>query len=169
MTAHTEAAPFDSRRLRTTLAELPTGVSVVTGIGAEGVPVGLAVGTFTSVSLEPPLVGFLPDKSSTSWPRIAPTGRFCVNVLAADQQQVCRTLATPAADKFAALRWRPAASGCPVLDGVLAWFDCEVVAIHDAGDHSFVVGRVCDLGVHPRADSGPLVFFRGGLGGYSVA
>lgn len=151
--------PMDFRR---TLGSYPTGVVIVTGVDADG-PVGLAIGTFTSVSLDPPLVGFLPDKGSTSWPLIRASGSFCVNVLAADQLDVCGAFATRGGDKYASCTWRPAATGAPVLDGVLAWIDCRIEAVEEAGDHWFVTGRIEDMAVE-RDDVGPLLFFRGGYG-----
>lgn len=151
--------PMDFRR---TLGSYPTGVVIVTGVDTDG-PVGLAIGTFTSVSLDPPLVGFLPDKGSTSWPRIHSSGFFCVNVLAADQLDVCGAFATRGGDKYASCTWRPSTTGAPVLDGVLAWIDCRIEAVEEAGDHWFVTGRIEDMAVE-RDDVGPLLFFRGGYG-----
>ena len=105
---------------RQVLGQYPTGVSVVTAVAADGTPAALTVGSFTSVSLDPPLVAFLPAKQSTSWPKIQAAGRFCVNILAAGQEPLCRVFAAKAVDKFAGVGWRPAPSGAPVLDGVVA-------------------------------------------------
>lgn len=151
---------------RRVLGHFPTGVVVVTGLDRAGQPAGLAVGSFTSVSLEPPLVAFLPHRDSTSWPRIRESGAFCVNVLSADQEAVSRTFATHGQDKFADLSWRPAGSGSPVLDGILAYIDCEVEAVHEAGDHWIVLGRVRELDVLSTAL--PLVFFQGGYGRFAA-
>lgn len=158
-------APFDSAKFRQVLGHFPTGVTVVTAAGADGV-VGLAIGSFASVSLDPPLVAFFPDKGSSSWPKIEATGGFCVNVLAEDQEEVCRRFASKAEDKFAGLGWEPAASGAPILNGVLAWIDCTVDSVVAAGDHWCVTGRVRDLDV--ARDGGPLLFFRGGYGRFAV-
>jgi len=152
----------DADWFRQVLGQYPTGVSVVTGIAPDGAPAGLAVGSFTSVSLDPPLVAFLPATSSSSWPKIAPGKKFCVNILGADQESVCGAFASKAADKFAGLSWRPAASGAPILDGAVAWVDCELEAVHEAGDHLIVVGRVVDLDIERPAL--PLLFFQGGYG-----
>lgn len=158
-------AQFDAQRFRDVLGQYPTGVSVVTAVQPDGSAAGLAVGSFTSVSLDPPLVAFLPDKSSSSWPKIRAAGSFCVNVLGADQESICRTFATKAPDKFAGLSWRPAGSGAPILDGAVAWIDCDLEAVHEAGDHYIVVGRVRDLDIaHPSL---PLLFFRGGYGRFT--
>jgi flavin reductase (DIM6/NTAB) family NADH-FMN oxidoreductase RutF len=150
---------------RRVLGQYPTGVSVVTGVDANGEPAGLAVGSFTSVSLDPPLVAFLPAKESSSWPKIAGVGKFCVNILASDQEAICRVFASKATDKFAGLRWRPAATGSPILEGTVAWIDCHLEAVHDAGDHLIVVGRVRDLEI--ERPSLPLLFFQGGYGRFS--
>ena len=159
------AASFDSAQYRQVLGHFPTGVTVITA-APDGVPVGLAVGSFASVSLEPPLVGFFPDRSSSSWPKIETAGAFCVNILAEDQEDVCRRFAMKGDDKFAGLGWKPAGSGSPLIEGVLAWIDCDIDQVIDAGDHFCVLGRVRDLGV--GHDGGPLVFFRGGYGRFLV-
>jgi flavin reductase (DIM6/NTAB) family NADH-FMN oxidoreductase RutF len=163
--ARQSAAAFDSRRLRDVLGHFPTGVTIITAIDEAGQPAGFAVGSFTSVSLDPPLVAFLPALSSTTFPKVREAASFCVNVLGADQEDVCRLFATPGADKFATLGWSAAPSGAPVIDGASAWLDCTIDTIHAAGDHLIVVGRVHDLGVvHPDP---PLVFFRGGYGRFA--
>ncbi len=151
---------------RRVLGHYPTGVSVVTGIAPDGAPAGLAVGSFTSVSLDPPLVGFLPSVQSTSWPRIRPSGRFCVNILAADQESICRAFAATSGDKFEHTSWHPAPSGAPIIDEAVAWIDCELEAEHEAGDHAIVLGRVRHL--HIQRQALPLLFFQGGYGRFST-
>jgi len=157
--------PFDSAKFRQVLGHFPTGVTVITA-AAEGGPVGLAVGSFASVSLDPPLVAFFPDKGSSSWPKIEATGSFCVNILAEAQEDVCRRFASRDEDKFAGIGWSAAGSGSPLLDGGLAWIDCDVESVSEAGDHFYVLGRVRELAV--GHDGGPLLFFRGGYGRFSV-
>ena len=156
---------IDPGNFRSVLGHFPTGVAVVTGLDADGKPAGMAVGSFSSVSLDPPLVAFMPDRSSTSWPKFRDSGSFCVNILGADQENVCRTFASRGGDKFADLSWRPAASGAPILDGVLAWIDCDTDVVHEAGDHFIVIGRVRALEIGTPAL--PLVFFQGGYGRFS--
>jgi flavin reductase (DIM6/NTAB) family NADH-FMN oxidoreductase RutF len=151
---------FDEARFRQVLGHFPTGVTVITAMSG-GQRVGLAVGSFFSVSLDPPLIGFCAGHGSSSWPSIREAGRFCVNVLAHDQEDECRVFASKAPDKFEGMGYKAAPfSGAPLLDGVLAWIDCEIDAIHEAGDHDVVLGRVHDLRV--AREGGPLVFFRGG-------
>jgi flavin reductase (DIM6/NTAB) family NADH-FMN oxidoreductase RutF len=151
----------DSGRFRQVLGHFATGVAVITADTAAG-PVGMAVSSFTSVSLEPPLVAFLPDKSSTSWPKIRDAGTFCVNILSADQRRLCAQFARKGNDKFAGVIWHPAASGAPILSGGMAWIDCELTQTFESGDHYIAIGRVLQL---EAADYGvPLVFFQGGYG-----
>ncbi len=143
---------------RSVLGHVPTPVVVVTAMGPDG-PLGLAIGSFTSVSLDPPLVGFFPARTSGSWAAMRTAGAFCVNVLADDQGDVCRTFATRGADRFAAVPWTPAPSGAPILTGGVAWIDCALEAELDAGDHVLVLGRVTAL--EPGRDAHALVFHRG--------
>ena len=156
---------IDSAHFRQVLGHFPTGVTVITATGSEGRPAGFAVGSFFSVSLEPPLVGFCAGKASSSWPGIRSAGAFCVNILAEDQEAVCRQFSSKIEDKFAGLGWTPAATGSPRLADVLAWIDCDVEAVHDAGDHEICVGRVRELKV--ERENGPLLFYRGGYGQFS--
>jgi 3-hydroxy-9,10-secoandrosta-1,3,5(10)-triene-9,17-dione monooxygenase reductase component len=158
--------PFDSAKYRQVLGHFPTGVTVITA-APDGVPVGLAVGSFSSVSLDPPLVAFFPDRSSSSWPKIEAAGAFCVNILGEEQEEVCRRFAMKGDDKFAGLGWKPAgATGSPLLDGVVAWIDCDIESVTDAGDHFCVMGLVRELEV--AHDGPPLLFFRGGYGRFAV-
>jgi flavin reductase (DIM6/NTAB) family NADH-FMN oxidoreductase RutF len=150
---------FDSARFRQVLGHFATGVSVITAAADDG-PTGMAIGSFFSISLEPPLVGFCAGKGSSTWPKLRDAGRFCVNVLAEDQEDVCRRFASKDLDKFEGIAWDHSPLGSPRLGGTLAWIDCEITAIHDAGDHEIVVGAVHDLAV--VGEHGPLVFFRGG-------
>jgi flavin reductase (DIM6/NTAB) family NADH-FMN oxidoreductase RutF/DNA-binding IclR family transcriptional regulator len=162
-----DAVAIEAQRFRHVLGHFPTGVVVATAIDDAGDPTGMAVGSFTSVSLDPALIAFLPAKSSTSFPRIRNAGSFCINVLADDQEEVCRAFATRGGDKFAGVGWRPAPSGAPVLDGVVAWIDCSLEDVLESGDHYIVLGRVGDLAV--ASDASPLLFFRGGYGQFRTA
>jgi flavin reductase (DIM6/NTAB) family NADH-FMN oxidoreductase RutF len=160
-----DAPTIEPSRYRQVLGHFPTGVTVITA-EVDGDAVGLAVGSFCSVSLDPPLVAFFPGKGSTSWPRIEAAGAFCVNILSDDQEDVCRRFASKDDDKFAGLGWSPATSGSPLLDGVLAWIDCDIESVTEAGDHWCVIGRVRDLAV--GHEGAPLIFFRGGYGRFAV-
>jgi len=155
----------DAGWFRTVLGQYPTGVCVVTASHPESGPAGMVIGSFTSVSLNPPMVAFFPDKSSTSWPKVERAGSFCVNILGADQESVCRRFAAKGGDKFAGQRFRPAGTGSPILHGCVAWIDCDIAAIQEAGDHFIVLGQVRDLQLErPRL---PLLFFQGGYGRFT--
>lgn len=152
---------FDSAKYRQILGHFPTGVTVITATAADG-PVGMAVGSFASLSLDPAQVLFCAARTSGSWPRIKEVGRFCVNILADDQEDVSRVFASKSADKFGEIGWKHSGNGAPQLNGVLAFIDCDVHSVLDGGDHEIVVGQVTDLEV--MHEGGPLVFFRGGYG-----
>lgn len=153
------AVVVDSGRFRTVLGHFCTGVTVVSGTGADG-PVGFACQSFAALSLDPPLVLFCPGKGSRAWPAIEASGHFAVNVLAESQKDVSTVFGSRGVDKFSGLRWHPAGSGAPLIDGVLTWVDCAIEAVHDAGDHYIVVGRVLALG--ETKNERPLLFYRGG-------
>jgi 3-hydroxy-9,10-secoandrosta-1,3,5(10)-triene-9,17-dione monooxygenase reductase component len=153
----------DSATYRTVLGHFATGVTIVTALDG-GEPVGMACNSFTSVSLDPPLVLFCAAKGSATWPRMQNAHNFAVNVLAEDGEAVSRVFATKDVDRFAAITHRRGATGAPILDDALAYVDCETVAEHDAGDHVIVVGRVVELGY--ATEGAPLLFYRGGYGRY---
>jgi flavin reductase (DIM6/NTAB) family NADH-FMN oxidoreductase RutF len=147
--------------MREVLGHFVSGIVVITAIGADG-PLGFTCQSFASLSLDPPLVSFAPARSSSTWPQIRSVGAFCVNVLAADHEQVSAGFARSGVDRFDGVPWRPAPSGAPVLDGVSAWVDCTLWAEHDGGDHTIAVGRVRDLGADPARL--PLLYYRGRYG-----
>lgn len=160
------SAPFDDAKFRQVLGHFPTGVTVITAMH-EGAPVGLAVGSFASLSLDPPLVLFCPGNHSSSWPKIREAGSFCVNILGGDQEHVSRVFASKDPDKFATVGFVPSPiTGAPRINGTLAWIDCDIETIHPGGDHEIVVGRVRDLDASDN--NGPLVFYRGGYGRFEV-
>jgi len=164
VTDTTGGVPFDGEHFRHVLSHYPTGVVVVTAVAGDGGLAGMAVGSFTSVSLNPPLVAYLPDVSSTSFPRIRTATSFCVNVLAADQHSVCCAFATRGGDKFAGTEWSANRYGAPRLAGAAAWIDCDLESVSEAGDHYIVLGRV--LALDTPGDRAPLVFYRNGYGSF---
>ena len=161
---------IDSMTYRQVLGHFPTGVTVITG-SADGEPVGFTIGSFASVSLDPPLVGFLPMVTSDRWAKIAATGSFCVNVLGADQGDLCWQFAKGSIEHpFEGVEWTPSEhTGSPILAGAIAWMDCTIEQVVDAGDHYFVMGRLVGLHhVDAEANPAPLLFFRGKLGGFAA-
>ncbi|MBS3941409.1 MAG: flavin reductase [Actinobacteria bacterium] len=166
MTSDATADRIDPEHFRSVLGRHPTGVVVVTSLDEAGRPIGMTVGSFTSVSLDPPLVAFLPQRGSRTWAGIRARGSFCVNVLGAHQESVCRRMATAdPGSKFDGVGWRPSAiTGMPVIEDSVAVIDCTVDAVHAAGDHDIVVGAVEQLDTGAAAV--PLVFYRGGYGSF---
>jgi len=156
---------IDSAEFRRILGHYPTGVCAVTA-NIDGAPVGMVVGSFTSVSLDPPLVAFFPDRKSTTWPKIEIAGRFCVNVLSHNQRAVCQALSSKAENKFEGVAHRTSDFGPPIIEDSVAWIDCDLDAVHEAGDHFIVIGRVRSLDV---ANAGnPLLFLKGGYGQFAA-
>ncbi|HEY0952085.1 flavin reductase family protein [Nocardioides sp.] len=150
-----------ARRFRDVLGRFGSGVTVVTGVSGDE-PVGLTCQSFSSVSLDPPLVLFIPAKTSRAWPLIQRSGKFCVNFLAADQAELSNTMASRGIDKFAEVKWIPSpGTGSPMLEGALAHVDCTIHTVHEAGDHYVVIGRVVDLVTPDGAVTEPLLFYRG--------
>lgn len=148
-----------SAQLRQVLGHFATGVTIVTGLDGGDAPVGFACQSFTSVSLEPPLVLFCADRAGRSWPRMRDTGAFCVNILRHAQQGLVDRFGSRAGARFDGLDWHLSPYGAPALPGVLARVHCDVETVHVTGDHDVVVGRVLDLElVEPGR---PLLFYRG--------
>ena len=157
---------IDPNEYRRVLGHFPTGVTVVTGADDNG-PAGMAIGSFASVSLDPPLVMFCPGNTSASWLRIKETGSFCVNVLGADQKDTCGVFASKADDKFEGIDWTTETTGSPVIPGSVAVIDCKIHSVLDGGDHDIVVGLVTSMSTaDDAAERGPLLFFQGGYGRY---
>lgn len=157
--ADDEVAVAAARRFRDVLSQFASGVTVVTAMSG-GEPVGMTCQSFSSVSLDPPLVMFIPAKTSRAWPLIQRSGKFLVNVLAADQAWLSNQMASRGSEKFAGVDWAPSeATGSPLLRGTIAHLDCSIHAVHEAGDHYVVIGRVLALETGDADD--PLLFFRG--------
>ncbi|WP_067177702.1 flavin reductase family protein [Microtetraspora niveoalba] len=146
------------RSLRDALGQFATGVAVVTTATWDGERAGVTVNSFTSVSLDPPLVLWCLSLRAPSEPVFRRAGRFAVNVLAADQDGLSRRFATPGPDKFAGVETCLSACGLPVLAGTVAFFLCRTLTAHDGGDHRIFVGEVERF---ERRGGEPLVFHSG--------
>ncbi|MEV6345373.1 flavin reductase family protein [Actinoplanes sp. NPDC051851] len=151
-------APVDTAGFRRVFGHFCTGVTVITTADREG-PAGFACQAFAPLSLDPPLVLFCVRSESATGERIRQAGAFAVNVLAEAQRPLSRLFGTHGADRFTGVGWTPAPSGAPILDGVLAWADCRIEAVHPGGDHDVVIGRVTTLG--DGLPARPLLFHRG--------
>jgi flavin reductase (DIM6/NTAB) family NADH-FMN oxidoreductase RutF len=155
--------PFDGLSFRRILGRYPTGVVAVTSLARDSA-VGVAVGSFMSLSLEPPLIAFGIGCDSTTWPHIDRAGLFCVNVLSESQQDLCLAMSMRGGDKFSGVDWVRSRSG-PRIRGCLAWLDCETEFVHEIGDHYLVVGRVHCLEAGEDGP-GPLVFYQRSFGSF---
>ncbi|MER5421189.1 flavin reductase family protein [Streptosporangium roseum] len=147
------------RTLRDAFGQFATGVAVVTTVTPDGVRAGVTVNSFTSVSLDPPLVLWCLSRNAPSAPLFLRAGRFTVNVLAAGQDHLSQRFARPLPDKFAGVETRLGPGGPPLLVGALAHFACRTMTTHDGGDHVIFVGEVEHF---QRAEGEPLVFHAGG-------
>lgn len=145
---------IDPKQLRNAFGQFMTGVTVVTTNDRDGQPVGFTANSFSSVSLEPPLLLVCLANSSSNYDTFCAADGFAINILAEDQTEVSNTFARPVDDRFAAVSWQRGPHGSPLLDGVCAWFDCSMERRIEAGDHVILIGRV------QAFDS----FERGGLG-----
>ena len=152
-------APFDLRDFRAALGAFATGVTIVTTRGRQGEPVGLTVNSFTSVSLDPPLVLFCLERAAHSHAAFAHSGCFSLSILAEEHQHLSRGFAASPERHWDEIEPEVQASGAPIIKGALAWIDCKTEAIHRAGDHDILVGRVVALG-HARQGR-PLLYWRG--------
>lgn len=146
---------LDPARLRWVFGTYPTGVAALAAV-VDGVPVGLAASSFTSVSLRPPLVSVCIAHTSKTWPVLSRVARIGVSVLSAEQVRHGRQLAAKQGDRFADVGWWQTADGAVLLDGVAGWLDVSIEQQVTAGDHDIVVLRVHDLGAD--RDISPLVF-----------
>lgn len=154
-----EGTEFTSRQLRDAFGQFVTGITVITATN-DGAPVGFACQSFAALSIDPPMVLFCVMKTSNSWKGIKAAGRFCVNVLSEEQESVSSTFGRRGDDKFAEIDWSPSPLGSPVIDGSMAWIDCDIAEVVEGGDHWIVLGRVRNIGPTDLGDR-PMLFYRG--------
>jgi len=149
---------FDAMEFRRALGSFLTGVTIVTTIDEAGDPRGFTANSFTSVSLEPPLVLVCIAKKALGHQAFSTSRGFAINILSEAQKAASGIFASKAADKFASVAWQPGQTGNPLIEGSVAVFDCGVEQLVDAGDHSILIGRVHDF-THNGAQ--PLGYCRG--------
>jgi flavin reductase (DIM6/NTAB) family NADH-FMN oxidoreductase RutF len=157
---------LDAAELRQTLGSFATGVAVATTLDAKGMPKGFTANSFTSVSLDPPLVLVCVGKSASCYPAFAGAGHFAINILCEAQQHVSRAFASKSPDKFAEMPWVPGVTGSPIFPDSTAWLDCELHDRVEAGDHLIVIGRVLSFGHCPAKR--PLGYYRGSYIAFGV-
>jgi flavin reductase (DIM6/NTAB) family NADH-FMN oxidoreductase RutF len=149
----------DPRTLRDALSCFATGVTVVTCVSGDGQPAGLTVNSFTSVSLDPPLLLVCLAKQAASSAALVAASHFAVNVLQTGQQPASIRYSTRDEDRFGATPWSTGEAGAPILKDSMGVFECERHAVHDGGDHHILVGQVVKATFDAQLD--PLLYFRG--------
>ncbi|MBA8963009.1 flavin reductase (DIM6/NTAB) family NADH-FMN oxidoreductase RutF [Rhodococcus percolatus] len=153
-----EQAQFDPRDLRRALGQYATGVTVITARAPDGRKIGVTANSFTSVSMDPPLVSWCPASKAPSLPDLTAATHFAVNVLAANQHDLSRQFSTPAEDKFAGVATTEGIAGVPLIDDAIAHFQCRTVQRVKAGDHIIFLGEIERYDADPGE---PLVFHSG--------
>ena len=135
--------PADTRRaLRDAFGTFMTGVTIVTCRDADGGPLGFTANSFSSVSLDPPLLLVSLSRNSVNYVNFTTAGGFAVNILSEGQKALSNTFARPVADRFAGINWQAGPHGAPILPDVSAWFDCATHQVIEAGDHAILIGRI---------------------------
>lgn len=154
-----------ARSMRAVLGNFCTGVAVITAQTERG-PIGMTVQSLVSISMDPPLVMFSPQKASKTWTALREAKEFCANILPEHRPELPVHFAkTPLYERFDTVAWEPGHTGAPVLEECLAFVECSIEQNIDAGDHEIVLGRVVDLG--ERVAGEPLLFFKGGFGSFT--
>ncbi|HKT18341.1 MAG TPA: flavin reductase family protein [Stellaceae bacterium] len=152
---------FTAREFRDALGLFPTGIAVVTTVDGDGRPAGVTVNSFTSVSLEPPLILVSLARTSRSFDAFTKAKHFAVSLLRHDQRQVSSAFASMAGERFSQVRHRAGLGGCLIIEPHLVAFHCDVYARHDGGDHVLILGKVTQIEPGKDAVPKPLLYFRG--------
>ena len=153
-----QAVELDPRDLRRAFGNFATGVTIVTTLDADGEPRGFTANSFTSVSIDPPLLLVNIARSSYGCETFTNAGGFAVNILSHAQRELSNRFASAGADKFAGVGWTSERTGSPLIDGVVAWFDCATFEQVEAGDHVVLIGRIL---AYSHNTGAPLGFCRG--------
>ncbi len=151
--------PIERNELRRVMGHFATGVTIITTVSKDGEPFGLTANSFTSVSLDPPLVLICVDKKAESYPHFEQSRVFTVNILNNQQEALSRKFAVSGGDKFQGVAYHTGANGVPILDGALAYLECKLYAVHDGGDHTLYLGEIEQA---ETVEGKPLLFYRGG-------
>lgn len=157
---HTEyRSGSDPRILRDAMGMFATGVTVVTSLGQNGEPVGLTANSFTSVSLDPPLLLVCPARSASTTAALELCEHFAINVLRADQEDISTLFATKGTDRFSQIAFDTCENGVPILHDALANFECRTHGVHDGGDHLILIGEITRARF--TQDHEPLIYYKG--------
>ena len=149
---------LDIKQFRQTLGAFLTGVTVVSTLDEQGRPIGFTANSFTSVSLDPPLVLVCLAKTSANCDRFCGANAYAINILAEDQQHISGVFASRVEDRYEQVEWHSEKTGSPILDNVVAWLDCSMHEVVDAGDHFILIGKV---EAFDHSNRSPLGYLRG--------
>jgi flavin reductase (DIM6/NTAB) family NADH-FMN oxidoreductase RutF len=155
---------IDARAFRDALGCFATGVTVITTAGARGEPIGITANSFSSVSLDPPLILFSLGRYAYSLKSFLSTHHFAVNILHEGQEEISKRFAEASADKWAGIKYEIWDCGCPILSDALASFECHIRHTYHGGDHVILVGEV--IRMRANCEERPLLFLRGRYGGF---
>jgi flavin reductase (DIM6/NTAB) family NADH-FMN oxidoreductase RutF len=156
---------IDTRELRNALGCFATGITVITALDENNAPVGLTANSFTSLSLDPPLVLFCVDRTIKSFQALHANRHFAVNILRQDQEQISRQFARSGADKWNGVKFQCWETGCPIIEGCIANLECDVESVFEGGDHVIIIGKVRRMVFDQNSECRPLLYFRGKYGG----
>ena len=154
---------IDTRSFRDTLGCFATGVTIITTADSDGGPVGLTANSFSSLSIDPPLVLFCLDRNVVSFPAFHSNRHFAVNILGADQQEMSRRFARSGPEKWDGVAFETWNTGSPILGGCIANLECDIDSIYEGGDHVIIVGKVVRM-AQADDDRGPLTYYCGRYG-----
>ena len=157
---------FDTRALRDTFGRFATGVTVVSTVNESGEFFGLTANSFTSLSLDPPLVLFCLDYKALSFDAFRKTSNFVVNVLSEEQKELSAHFARSSVDKWNGIEFEIWHTGCPVLPQSIAVLECLTIARHEGGDHLIIIGQVDQIR-YDENETKPLLFYKGRYGAIS--
>ncbi len=146
------------RALRNALGNFATGITVITALDENGEPQGMTANSFSSVSLQPPLVSWCVGRESRLFDLFQKTSRFAVNILTTEQEKTSQLFASPAENKFEQIEWYAGLNGLPLLNDSPCQFQCEIEHRYSGGDHTILIGRVLDFSSQPMS---PLIFHGG--------
>ena len=146
------------RALRNALGNFATGITVITALNENGEPQGMTANSFSSVSLEPPLVSWCVGRESRLFNLFQKTSHFAVNILTTEQEETSQLFASPTDDKFEHIKWHEGLNGLPLLDDSPCQFQCEIEHRYSGGDHTILIGRVLEFANKPMS---PLIFHGG--------
>lgn len=150
---------FDKNDFRLCMGHFATGITVITTNTSENKPCGMTVNSFSSLSLEPPLILFSVDKKASNYDNLTSCREFAVSILAESQKNISSTFANPSSINWHEISYKDGKNGSPIINGCLAYIECLNENLYEGGDHTIIIGRVTDMQIAPQEQ--PLIYFKG--------